>query len=293
MKDILTCDALSVSFDGHPAVCDLTSSVGKRKIIGLLGRNGSGKTTLLHTLVGLILPDSGSSSLFGVSSRDLGPAEMRRIGFVHQEGGYIETMNTRTHLDYIGSFYPRWDREREERLLGLFELDVSRAVGDLSTGDKQKLGIILAVCHHPEILLLDEPASALDPIVRRELFQLLFEVVEEDDATILISSHILMDVEKVIDHVWFLRQGRLVIDQPLDTLQESFVQWDIVAENGGSMPLSFDEPFVVTQSGAGDYRRLIVRANEADPEAFGRHHRALVTPRPMNLESLFPVLSRN
>ena len=292
MSELVTCENLSISFRETDAISDLSTVVENRGIIGLLGRNGSGKTTLLNALTGLIPPSSGKSALFGIDSMKLGRKEMQRIGFVHQEGGYIETMNTRTHLDYIASFHKSWDRKREERLLDLFELDSSKRVGALSTGDKQKLGIILAVCHHPELLFLDEPASALDPLVRKELFQLLFEIVEEDNATILISSHILMDIEKVIDHVWFVREGKLIIDRPLDALQESYVHWDVVAQNSSPLPDQFEDGFIVTQSGYGDYRRLIVRANEGNPEEFGHHHEAIVTPRPMNLESLFPVLSK-
>lgn len=293
MKQIIDCENLSVSFGKTNAVRKVTTRAEGGRIVGLLGRNGCGKTTLLHTLLGLLRPREGRSSLFGVDSMELGQDEIGRLGFVHQVGGYIETMNTRTHIDYIASFHKHWDKEREARLLDQLELDTSKRVGALSEGNKQKLGILMSVCHRPELVMLDEPASALDPIVRTEMFRLLFDMVEEDGATIVVSSHILTDVEKIIDHVWFLREGELVIDQPLDALQESYAQWDVTARNGRLLPGRFEEDYVLSQSGEGSSRRLVVRSGESDSDEFAARHEAEVTSRSLNLESLFPLISQS
>ena len=288
MTDTIHCEELRLRFGKKVAIRDLTTTLSGRKIVGLLGRNGCGKTSLLHTFLGLIRPTEGTCEVFGKPAEKLDREDFAKIGFVHQEGGYIDSMTVQTHLNYIASFYPEWDRDREARLLGAFELDPRARVGRLSTGDKQKLGIILAVSHRPALLLLDEPASALDPVVRREMFHLLFEMVEEDGASVVVSSHILMDVEKVIDHVWFMRAGRLVVDEPLDALLESYAEWDVV----GDLPGEIDEPYVVGQSGEDGTRTLIVRAGEIARREFAEKTGAAVTSRPLNLERLFPLLAK-
>lgn len=292
MNTIINCNALGMRFKDTDALRDLSVFVGSRKIIGLLGRNGSGKTTLLQTLVGLLVPTSGACEVFGRSSMELSRDDMSRIGFVHQEGGFMDAMKVQGHLDYIGSYYENWDKDREQRLLREFELKPSATVGSLSTGDKQKLGIMLAVCHHPKLLLLDEPASALDPIVRKGLMQLLFQLVEDDDATIVISSHILMDVEKLIDHVWFMREGELVVDQSLDDLKESYACWDVTAKEGSTLPRLFDEEYICEQSGSGNSRTLVVKAGAAELEVFCERYVVVASSRSMNLESLFTFFSK-
>ena len=145
MKTMIDCKNLHLSFDRTRALDDVTTAIGGRKIVGLLGRNGSGKTTLLYTFLGLLKPTQGECRVFDRNSMELRREDMSRIGFVHQEGSYIETMSVQTHLDYIASFHRRWDKAREKKLLADFELDPDGRVGKLSTGDKQKLGIILAV----------------------------------------------------------------------------------------------------------------------------------------------------
>ena len=126
---------------------------------------------------------------------------MIRIGFVPQEIRLIDWMTVEQHLSYVASFYPRWDGERQARLLRELELDTASTVGALSSGNVQKLAVILACCHHPELLVLDEPVSDLDPIARGgRLLEFLLELLREDETTIVVSSHVLRDVEKIVDH---------------------------------------------------------------------------------------------
>ncbi len=206
-----------------------------------------------------------------------------------QEIRLLDWMSVEQHLHYVSCFYPEWDRQRERRLLEELELDGSKAVGALSTGNLQKLAIILAVCHHPRLLVLDEPVSDLDPIVRGKLLQFLLELLREDEATILVSSHVLRDVEKIVDWVVCLDRGRVVTDAALDELKESYSRWRVLSKNG-ELPEVFSEPFVIDQEVSGREASLLVRNGASQIDAFRSTHGVQVDERPLNLEEMFPVL---
>jgi ABC-2 type transport system ATP-binding protein len=289
MELVFETDGLTKRFDDVTALDKVTLKVGRPSIVGLLGKNGSGKTTLIQHLMGLHLPSAGSASTLGVAGSDLGHAELVRIGYVPQEIRLLDWMTVGQHLRYVSCFYPEWDREREARLVQELEVETSAVVGALSTGNLQKLAIILAVCHHPRLLVLDEPVSDLDPIVRGKLLEFLLELLREDEATILVSSHVLRDVEKVVDRVICLDAGRVVTDAALDTLKETYSEWLVLSRNG-DLPERFAEPFVISQEVSGRQARLLVEQGAAAIEDFRARHGVEVTGRPLNLEEMFPVL---
>ena len=206
---------------GRAALNSLSLEIAPGRVVGLLGRNGAGKSTLLHTACGLILPTTGSSTTLGRPCAELDAPELSQIGFMPQEPAFLAWMTVRQQLDFTATFYATWDRAREPRLLGDLELDPTRKIAQLSVGDQQKLGLILAVCHHPQLLLLDEPMSALDPIVRTRLLAFVVDLIREDASTILLSSHILADVEKIVDWVVVLDRGELALNSALDAVQET------------------------------------------------------------------------
>ena len=290
MNPPLVTDNLCKDFDGHTALRALTLTVPAGRIGGRLGRNGSGKTTLLNLACGLLLPSAGTCATLGRLARDLDTPELTRLGVVQQEGRFLEWMTVRQHLDFTASFYPAWDRTREARLLADLELDPQRKIAQLSPGDRQKLGILLGVCHHPALLLLDEPVSALDPIVRSQLLGFLIDLIREDACTIVISSHILADVEKIIDWVVCLDAGELTANTGFDELQESYAEW-IVTAPAGRLPEQFSEPFVLSRTGDARRARLRVRRPAPDTTArFAAAHEAEIEMRPLNLEEMFPLL---
>ena len=206
---------------GRAALNSLSLDIAPGRVVGLLGRNGAGKSTLLHTACGLILPTTGSCTTLGRPCAELDAPELSQIGFMPQETAFLAWMTVRQQLDFTATFYATWDRAREQRLLDDLELDPTRKIAQLSVGDQQKLGLILAVCHHPQLLLLDEPMSALDPIVRTRLMAFVVDLIREDASTILLSSHILADVEKIVDWVVVLDRGELALNSALDAVQET------------------------------------------------------------------------
>ncbi len=278
-------------FGTHTALRDLSLELPAGRIIGLLGRNGAGKTTLLHIAAGLLPPTAGECLTLDTPSGKLDTPQLTRLGLVQQEGRYLEWMTVRQHLDFNASFYPRWDRDLERRLLEALELDPKRKIVQLSPGDRQKVGILLGTCHRPALLLLDEPISSLDPIVRRRLLDFLLELLRDDGTTVVISSHILNDVERIVDWIVALETGELVENSPFDLLQESYAEWTLTSA-AGALPASFAEPFVLGRQG--DARQAVLRVRTTDTEAAARlaaAHRAELRTRPLNLDEMFPLLT--
>jgi len=289
MNPVIETRGLTKRFDQVTALENINLRVEGPSIIGLLGKNGSGKTTLIRQLMGLHLPSEGAVTTLGKPGAELGHDELVNIGYVPQEIRLLNWMTVGQHIQYVSAFFPKWDKEREQRLLEELELDPETQVGTLSSGDLQKLAIVLAVCHHPQLLVLDEPVSDLDPIVRRRLLEFLLELMREDEATILVSSHVLRDVEKVVNRVICLDGGRLVTDAALDELKELYAEW-LVVSGDAELPEQFSEPFVMAQQGNGREARLLVKDGSQELADFCTAHDVAVTTRQLNLEEMFPIL---
>jgi ABC-2 type transport system ATP-binding protein len=219
---IISVRNLSKSFGPVRALDSLSLDIYPGRIVGLMGANGSGKSTLMRHWIGLYLPSHGSCATFGVEAARLGSKEMARIGYVHQEGELIPWVTVAQLIRYVAAYYSNWNSDIEKRYLAEFELSPSASVGTLSPGDRQKLAVLLAIGFEPELLILDEPAAAMDPIARRSFFDLLLEMIQTPERTIIISSHILSDLEKVIDHALIMDKGRLLRDCSFDDLREQF-----------------------------------------------------------------------
>ncbi len=220
---IVEFDQVHKRFGSTRALDGVDLTVGRGMILGLVGANGCGKSTLIRHIVGLYLPDEGTITTLGCEARRLGPDRMARLGYVHQEGQLLDWMTVRQHLAYVAAYYDHWNLELQNRFLEQFDIDLKARVGKLSPGKRQQLAILLAICHEPELLILDEPASALDPIARGRFFDLLLELIQErSDRTILISSHILSDIEKVVDQVVVMDRGRIRRNESLDALRERY-----------------------------------------------------------------------
>ena len=291
MEYVFLAHNLTKRFGNLTALDRIDIRIPRPSIVGLLGKNGSGKTTLLNHLMGLQLPTEGEAVTLGSPTNQLGHDQLGRIGFVPQEIRLLDWMTVDQHLDYVACFYADWDLDRQKHLLAELELDASAKVGALSTGNLQKVAIIMAVCHHPLLLVLDEPVSDLDPIVRARFLGFLLELLREDEATILVSSHVLRDVEKIVDRVLCLDQGRIITDAALDELKERYSEW-LIGSLNGDLPSHFSEPFVLEQEISGREARLLVSQDRANVDDFRTSHQVTVASRPLNLEEMFPLLVR-
>jgi ABC-2 type transport system ATP-binding protein len=288
MHDVIVTEGLSKCFGDNLALDRVSLRIPAGSVTGLVGRNGSGKSTLLRTVAGLYLPSAGSCETLGAPVGALSAAQLTRIGYLDQEAKYIDWMRVREHLDYVASYYPSWDKQLEARLIRELEVHESAKVGTLSPGNRQKLGILLAVCHRPELLLLDEPASALDPIVREQMMGLLMTLLADSVRSIVVSSHILHDVERLVDRIVCLDQGHLVQHRALDELQEGYAEW-LVSARQGKLP-QFMEGYILSQESVGAQARLVVREPAQHLQEFAERYEVDVQARPLTLEQIFPLL---
>ncbi len=241
---MVTIRGLSKRFGKVQALDAVDLDIERGRIIGLLGANGAGKSTLLRHIIGLYLPDRGRCTTLGCDAAKLSPAELARIGYVHQEGELIDWMTAAQLLRYVSVYYPTWNKALEERLVKEYEIVPKARVGSLSPGQRQRLAILIAVCFEPELLILDEPAAALDPVARAQFLDLLLQLFQDQNRTIVISSHILSDVEKVIDHAVIMKAGRIIADAGFDELREKYCRVRLTALTG-PLPLTLDFANVV------------------------------------------------
>ena len=209
---------------GSQSVLDgLDWQVMPGQVIGLLGRNGAGKSTLLECLLGLREPDGGSVTIYGEDVAALSEATRARIGYVPQKCDLFDWLTPRQMLDYFKALYPRWNDAKVDALLERWGFDAlmqSKAISKLSGGEQQRLSIIRALGPDPELLVLDEPVSSLDPVGRRDFLRELIDGVIEHGTTVVFSTHILSDLERVALDVAFLKDGRITLQGPLDELLE-------------------------------------------------------------------------
>jgi ABC-2 type transport system ATP-binding protein len=275
---------------GKKVVLDSVSvTLPARSLIGLVGRNGSGKTTLLRHVVGLYLPTTGECRTFGTPTPELGPSELERIGFAQQRDNFLDWMSGRQLIRYVANFYPRWDEALEQNLVDLLDIDLEARIATASPGNVQKLSLVLATCHHPHLLLLDEPLSDLDPIARRDVLSMLLDQFENDQVTMVISSHMLFDIERIVDRIVCLEKGKVVADASLDELKECFAEW-IVTSREGLLPPVYDGSYVLEADGDRFQARLTVRNPDSHLDAFRSKHSAEVVAHPLGLEAIFPLL---
>lgn len=217
--------SLRKSFKPQQVLCGLDWDIEAGNIIGLLGRNGAGKSTLIECLLGLRDAEDGSEiRLFGEDVRSLSPATKARIGYVPQNSDLFEWLTPRQMFHYFQALYPRWNEARVDALMQRWDLPYDKVISKFSGGQKQRLSIIRALAHDPELLILDEPVASLDPAGRRDFLREIVDSVIEQKTTIVFSTHILSDLERVAMQVAFLANGKIVHQQMLDDLMEVSLQ---------------------------------------------------------------------
>lgn len=288
MSSVIEFRGVTKRYGRTVALDGVTLEVPRQSIVGLVGRNGSGKTTLLRHVTGQVLPDAGECITLGVPAARLGASELARMGAVQQHDPHIEWMRGEQLLRYVSSFYATWDRDLEQRLVRELEVDLATRLSAMSPGNRQKLGLVLATCHRPELLLLDEPLSDLDPVARRAVLALLLERFSSDDVTMIISSHMLRDIEPVVDRILCIHNGAVAAYAPLDELKERYEEW--VVTSAAPLPSELQDGAILSTRREGRQARLIVDAHRADAAAFERAHAATVETRPLSLDRIFSLL---
>jgi ABC-2 type transport system ATP-binding protein len=294
MSGILRTTDLSKRFGHTPVLDRLTLEVTEGSVYGLVGPNGAGKTTTIKILMNIIEPTSGRAEIFGADSRRLLPQHFARIGYVSENQELPDWMTVDYFLAYLRPFYPAWDDGRARELLEQFHLPRRRKLRDLSRGMRMKASLVSSLAYRPKILVLDEPFSGLDPLVRDELIEGLVESAEE--TTILISSHDLAEIESFASHLGYLDHGRLQFSDDMSSLLERFREVEVTLDSPPTLPTEWPPSWLRAETSATVVRFVDSRFDEA--RTLGEVRRlfgddARMAANPMPLRAIFVALARS
>lgn len=209
-------DSVVRRFGARTALDGATLAVPRGGVFGLIGVNGSGKTTLIKHILGLLRPQQGTVRVFELDPVAQPVAVLKRIGYLSEDNDLPGWMTVSELCRYTAAFYPDWDPAFAEELRQRFKLDLGARIGGLSRGQKARAGLVTALAHRPDLLVLDEPSSGLDPLVRRDILGAVVRTVAEEGRTVLFSSHLLDEVERVADRIAILNAGRVVYSAPVE-----------------------------------------------------------------------------
>lgn len=243
MENIVSVQLLTKKFKKHvKAVDELNWTVPQGVVCGLLGRNGAGKTTLLRMLASVLHPNSGQIDLFGKPLLTLTEADRQRFFYVGQENHPEQAYTLRQLCRYVACFYPNWNWETTQRLAETFKIDPDARFATLSGGQKRAAYLVVAFSTNVELLILDEPAAALDPIARKSFSDCLIDALgDTDGSTVILSTHIVSDLERTADHIAIMDKGRMLVSSPRDELQQSHRRVQIIFASG-TVPGDFSVP---------------------------------------------------
>jgi ABC-2 type transport system ATP-binding protein len=292
--NIIETQNLSRRFGRMEAVHELTLAVPQGSVFALLGANGAGKTTTLKLLMNLILPTSGAARVLGVDSRKLGERELAQIGYVSENQQLPLWMTVGQLLDYCRPFYPTWDRTLEATLLKQFALPQNRKLSQLSRGMLMKAALLSSLAYRPKLLVLDEPFSGLDAVVRDEFIRGVLEVSALGEWTVLVSSHDIEEVERLADHVAMLDAGRLRLSETAESLQARFRRVEVTGVSGGSAIarppewLEFENAGALTKFVDSRYAGAATERGWRERFAGATN----ITAQPMSLREIFMTLTR-
>jgi ABC-2 type transport system ATP-binding protein len=294
MDPVIQINEMSCRFEKVEAVKNLTLDVPAGSIYAFLGTNGAGKTTTIKTLLNLIQPTSGTARVLGVDSTRLGPRDLAKIGYVSENQELPERLTVRQLIAYCKALYPTWDDALCRRLEEKFALPTDRALKNFSRGMKIKAALLVSLAYRPELLLMDEPFSGLDPLVRDDLVQGMLELSEQEKWTVFISSHDIDEVERLADYVGMIDNGALTLSESSESLRTRFRRVDAIFGAAPS-PALFKEVRLLEISGSS------VRWIESDytnEEELGARIKARMpgctawTSTPLPLRDIFVSLTR-
>ncbi|SPE27582.1 putative ABC transporter related [Candidatus Sulfopaludibacter sp. SbA3] len=221
MTPVLEFQSVARSYTkGKPVLDGVSFAMAPGEVVGLLGRNGAGKTTLIRIAMGMLFPHAGAVRVFGLSPIEDAVAVKKRVGYVAEDQVLPPGSSIAELTELHRYLFPRWDSVLESELLGRFALDPAARIKSLSKGQARQVALLCAVCHRPELLILDEPAGGLDPAARREFLETSIQLLNREGTSILFSSHHMTDVERIGGRVVLLDAGKVRLDRDLDRLRE-------------------------------------------------------------------------
>ena len=287
-------NGLFKAYGRHDALRGLSLSVPEGAAFALIGANGAGKTTTIKVLMNILRPSAGTATILGVDSRRLSCRDFAQIGYVSENQNMPGRLTVAQYLAHLRPLYPNWDRELESSILTQLRLPPDRQIRDLSHGMRMKMALACALPFRPRLLVLDEPFSGLDPLVRDEFMERLLE--QAGAMTVLISTHELADIENVATHVAFLDRGKLLFQESMSDLTGRLRQVQIVLNQQAKEPLEIPASWLQVRA-LGNVLSF-VETRFSDEELSARIAAVVPTIRsvdvqPMSLRSIFTVLARN
>ncbi|HEY1081358.1 MAG TPA: ABC transporter ATP-binding protein [Prosthecobacter sp.] len=278
------------------AVSGLNLNVPGGQVTAFLGPNGAGKSTTIKCLLNLHQPDSGHIRVCGTDSRKLGPAQFAQIGYVSENMELPLWMTVAQFLDYCRPLYPNWDKAFERNLMRQFDLPPGTKLKSLSRGMRMKAALLSSLAYRPRLVVLDEPFSGLDPLVRDEFIRGLLELTEQEGWTVFVSSHDIEEVQRLADRIAIINHGKLALDESSESLQTRFRAVEVVLAEGGQIPSALPSTWLHAEQ-AGRTVRFITGSYE-EGQAFADQIRTAIPGfahqeiRPMSLREIFIALAR-
>jgi ABC-2 type transport system ATP-binding protein len=294
MTPVIQTENLSRSYGRTEALKGLDLTIPKNAIYALVGPNGAGKTTIIKLLMNILRPTTGSAQVLGHPTANVAGEVFTHIGYVSENQELPEWMTVRYFLDYLRPFYPTWDSSLEQHLLRQFDLPLDRKLKHLSRGMKMKVALASVLAYHPALIVLDEPFSGLDPLVRDQLIEGLLERAPE--STILFSSHDLAEIESFATHVGYLDRGRLLFSDDMATLTDRFREVEITLNQPQPLPATLPSTWLQPQS-VGTVIRF-THSEAANGAAAAELAEIFpnardITLTPMTLRSIFLAIARS
>jgi len=285
-EPVVTISNVSKRFGAKAALTDVSARVEPGDVVGILGKNGAGKTTLFEVLLGFSPPSAGSVAIFGEDCLRLSSSVKGRIGFVPQQDELLGMLTGRQQLAITAAFHSSWDHSLIERLLAEWSVPTTQRIQSMSVGERQKLSVLTALGHHPELLVLDEPVASLDPIARRQFLAQLFDASEGQTRAVLFSSHIVSDIERAATKIWIVKDGRLYWQGDADALKESVVR--VHVRSSKPLPQDLAIANALTMHVQGGYATAAVTQwNPDERERIAGRFHADVEIEPLGLEEIF------
>ncbi|MEI6210031.1 MAG: ABC transporter ATP-binding protein [bacterium] len=295
MTNVIETQALTRRFGKNEAVHDLSIRVPAGSIFAFLGPNGAGKSTTIKLLMNILAPTAGSSSVLGVESSRLGPEQFQQIGYVAEDQRLPEWMTVEQFLNYVRPMYPTWDPAFCATLRKQFDLPPDRKLKQLSRGMRMKAALLASLAYRPKLLVLDEPFSGLDPLVRDEFIRGVLELTEQEQWTVFVSSHDIDEVERLADWVGIVNNGVLQLEESVNDLQARFRRMELVVQERMRLPTVLPSHWLVPEQAAHAVHYVDSQYEEQKSEAVAREVIPTCTQcsaTPMSLREIFLALAR-
>ncbi len=264
MSSVISTVHLGKKYLSQEAVLNLNLEVPAGSMFGFIGPNGAGKTTTIKTIMNIFVPSDGSATVLGLDSRRLSPARLQQIGYVSENQELPAWMSVDYYLEYCRAFYPTWDTALCDALVKQFDLPRKRQLKQLSRGMRMKAALVSAIAYRPQLLILDEPFSGLDPLVRDELVEGILGISADHGWTVFVSSHDLAEIENLVTNVAYLDRGRLQFSEELASLQDRFREVEVTCDGPASAPAPWPEAWLRAETSDAVVRFVVTDYSEDD-----------------------------